>query len=1143
MSIFVLLLLVAAITNTFIVVYIWPRRQDNSETIPIVLLLLAATEWVVTNLGGLLDQNLAHLILWTRVEYLGVVSVPLALFVYVLYRSDLDRRLTVSRLVWLAIIPAATLLLVWTNGLHHLFWITFVPYLANGLVLAHKVYGPGFWVFWVYSYLILLAATLLTIRTMLRSARLFRWQSLAVVIGILAPWVGNLLYVFHLDPIQDLDFTPLAFSISAIMLAVGMFRWQLFDIKPIAQSAVIAGMADGLLIIDRHGRLLLANPAAQAILGHPGSEMVGKPLEQFIPGWRPPGDGAPPPAGKTIEIKLPGSQGNLDYELRDSPFYEKRALPGGRIIFLHDVTGRKRLEESLQEAERKRAEALLQQSENKYAILFKNMSVGVIYQNVDGRVVDMNPAAASILGVDQAQISNVDSIYANLITIHTDGSAYPAEEHPSMVSLRTGLPVRNQVMGIYSPNEKAYRWIIINAMPQFKPGEDKPYQAFVTLDDITESRRAAEKNALLAAIVESSDAAIIGKDLDGTITSWNRGAQRMYGYSGDEMIGRPISVLIPPDRADELPEFLEKLKLGGSIDFYETKRLKKDGQSFYVTLTISPIRDADGRIIAASTITRDISERKQSEEALAQQTEELARLYRASASLLTDATLDLNGLARTIIKAVLNEFGQSNCSIFLLENETRKVNRIAVAGPFADQVSKVDLSLDGPGLVPMVVRTGQVINTPDVRMDPAYFPSWEAARSELTIPLKIGGQVTGVIDIQSAEPAHFSAADERLMSIFAERAALALEDARLYSQTERHLENLNALLKVDTAITSSFDIRLTLSILVSQVVKAFKVDAANVLIFNPINQIFESSVAQGVRSHASELPANSLAWQVVRGRQEVTLVGQPGGPEERSLPAGAVQAGFTAYMGVPLIAKGQVKGVLELYQRGPINLDHESHTFLETLAGQTAVAIDSAQLFEDLQGSKAELMLAYDETIEGWSQAMELRDKETVGHSRRVTELTIKLAGSISFSSEDLVHIRRGALLHDIGNLGVPDDILRKAGPLTDEEWVSLRKHPQFAYDLLSSITYLRPALDIPYNHHEKWDGSGYPRGLKENQIPLAARIFTVVDVWDALTSDRPYRPAWPREKALDYMLGQSGKHFDPTVVGVFLNSIRPPAR
>jgi len=137
-----------------------------------------------------------------------------------------------------------------------------------------------------------------------------------------------------------------------------------------------------------------------------------------------------------------------------------------------------------------------------------------------------------------------------------------------------------------------------------------------------------------------------------------------------------------------------------------------------------------------------------------------------------------------------------------------------------------------------------------------------------------------------------------------------------------------------------------------------------------------------------------------------------------------------------------------------------------------------------------------------------------------------------------LVHVRRGALLHDMGKLGIPDHILQKPGKLTDEEWELMRQHPRYAFEMLHSVEYLRPALDIPYCHHEKWDGSGYPRGLRGEQIPLGARIFAVVDVWDALTSDRPYREAWPREKALAYIKAEAGTHFDPEVVELFLQVI-----
>jgi HD-GYP domain-containing protein (c-di-GMP phosphodiesterase class II) len=242
-----------------------------------------------------------------------------------------------------------------------------------------------------------------------------------------------------------------------------------------------------------------------------------------------------------------------------------------------------------------------------------------------------------------------------------------------------------------------------------------------------------------------------------------------------------------------------------------------------------------------------------------------------------------------------------------------------------------------------------------------------------------------------------------------------------------------------------------------------------------------------------------------------------------------------AYYGLPLIAKGQVKGVLEVFHRTPLQANTEWLEFLEALGRQAAIAIDNAQLFDKLQRSNSELTLAYDATIEGWSRALDLRDKETEGHSQRVTEMTLQLAQLMGVGDTALIHIRRGALLHDIGKLGVPDAILLKPDALTEAEWEIMRKHPQYAYDMLAPISYLRQALDIPHCHHEKWDGTGYPQGLKGEQIPLAARIFAVADVWDALRSDRPYRLGWPEEKVRAHIATASGKHFDPEVVKAFM--------
>jgi putative nucleotidyltransferase with HDIG domain len=211
---------------------------------------------------------------------------------------------------------------------------------------------------------------------------------------------------------------------------------------------------------------------------------------------------------------------------------------------------------------------------------------------------------------------------------------------------------------------------------------------------------------------------------------------------------------------------------------------------------------------------------------------------------------------------------------------------------------------------------------------------------------------------------------------------------------------------------------------------------------------------------------------------------------------------------------------------------------MDTLAGQAAIAIDSAIMFKDVQWSNAELRMAYDKTIEGWSRALDLRDKETEDHTQRVTEMTIQLARRLGIPDAELVHIRRGAILHDIGKVSISDSILLKAGRLTEEEWIIMRRHPLIAVELLSPISYLAPALHIPRSHHEKWDGTGYPDGLAGEQIPLAARIFTLADVYDALMSDRPYRKAWSKAETLEYIRAQAGIHFDPQTVPAFLEMV-----
>ena len=237
-----------------------------------------------------------------------------------------------------------------------------------------------------------------------------------------------------------------------------------------------------------------------------------------------------------------------------------------------------------------------------------------------------------------------------------------------------------------------------------------------------------------------------------------------------------------------------------------------------------------------------------------------------------------------------------------------------------------------------------------------------------------------------------------------------------------------------------------------------------------------------------------------------------------------------------LIHDGEILGLLKVYSFGESRHFNETElALLQGVAHQAAQALANARLLERTRQLADELLHAYDATIEGWALALDLRDHETEGHSRRVTEKAVQLAASMGVRGTQLENVRRGALLHDIGKIGVPDSILLKPDKLTDKERAAMQQHTLLAQQMLSRISHLQRAIDIPLSHHEKWDGSGYPHGLKGEAIPLAARIFAVIDVFDALTHERPYKKAWTTEEALAEIKVQSGTHFDPQVVAAFL--------
>jgi putative nucleotidyltransferase with HDIG domain len=392
--------------------------------------------------------------------------------------------------------------------------------------------------------------------------------------------------------------------------------------------------------------------------------------------------------------------------------------------------------------------------------------------------------------------------------------------------------------------------------------------------------------------------------------------------------------------------------------------------------------------------------------------------------------------------------------------------------------------------------------------------------------------------------------DVRLVPLSETHVLLTARDVTACHETESKLRSqmnqLSALRSIDLAIASGLDLNLLLSMLLEQVAGLLGVDAASVLLLNPRTNVLEFVSGRGFRSNSLRYTRLKLGEGCAgRVALERRLIHVPDLETNRmDFVRSPLFSGenFISYYGVPLVAKGRVLGVIEIFQRSPLNPDADWLNFLKTISGQAAIAIDNAIMFKELQISNIELNLAYDVTIEGLSRALDLRDKETEEHTRRVTEITLKLASALGVTETDMVHIRRGAILHDIGKVAIPDQILFKKGPLLEEEWEIMRRHPNIAVELLSPVTYLTPALDIPHWHHEKWDGTGYPDRLEKEQIPFSARLFAFADVFDALTSDRPYRQAWAKQVAVQYIESQSGQHFDPNMMSVFMGLVQTGA-
>ncbi len=589
--------------------------------------------------------------------------------------------------------------------------------------------------------------------------------------------------------------------------------------------------------------------------------------------------------------------------------------------------------------------------------------------------------------------------------------------------------------------------------------------------------------------------------LAGNIVAANRAMCREFQHSESELLAMNIRDVIPGLRLDQIRA--ELIQLGETESFGKPggySYRENDGKNRHIEVVPSALYSGT-HMIGIRGFVRDVTARTEAEDALRESETRFQQLINRLPAVVYKSAAAPADFPFSVSPQVLDLLGYS-VGEWLADPELwakalHPLDRqriLAQTAVLAQGTDLLDLEYR------MIARDGRLI--------------W--VQDQISLVRDLDGQV-----------------------LYRQGFMLDITERKQAEEALRHqLDHLTALSRIDRMLAANSDLRLSLSEILTHVTAELGVDAAKVLILNPHSQFLELGAERGLRTKAAYQArvrlGESYAGRAALDRQLIEITDLRTEPTDPFMIQLNASEGIRSYFAVPLIARGLVKGVLEVFHRSVLTPNGEWFDFLTGVAGQAAIAIENATLFESLQRSNTELTLAYDATIEGWSRALDLRDKETEGHTQRVTEMTVDLARAVGLSEAELVQVRWGALLHDIGKMGVSDEILHKSSPLTDDEWMAMKKHPILAHEMLAPIRHLRLALDIPYNHHEKWDGSGYPNGLKGLQIPLAARIFAVVDVWDALKSERPYRAAWTTEKVREHIQSLSGTHFDPKVVEVF---------
>jgi PAS domain S-box-containing protein len=979
---YVIPLFAAAAVALVIAVYAW-RRRSTVAALPVTWAMMSVACWLLGYAFALASSGIAAKVFWIRVEYIGIVFAPLAGLTLALEYTGREEWLPRNKGWFLVILPIITLLMVWTNDLHHLFHER--AYLVTGgqfSILTTDV-GPWFWVHATYSYLVLLAAILLLVYALARAPRAYRGQPFVLIIGLSAPLAANAVYLADLGLCGALDPTPFVLTISGLVFAWGLFRYRLFDITPLARESMIEALRDGVIVLDTQDRIMDMNPAAIRMLGISSRDAPGTSIADVLS------------ASSDLSAELNAGEAHAElvmgepdarsyYDVSISSLRDGGGVARGKLVVFHDITRRKQAARALRDAQ------------DRFKTIFENAAIGLYRTTPDGRIVMANPAMIRMLGFDS---------FEDLADRNLEGAGF--EPTYSREEFKQRIERDGQIIGLESP------WTIVDGSVRFirenarairgADGEVRFYEG--TIEDITESKRVEnelrERERFLAVLNEITHAALETLDIRSMLQRLADrlgeviGADSCYINLWDEASEAPVPIAVHGAGADAYASI--QLEPGEATitaavlaserplvidDVYHSPYLSQRLADHFPDRSVLglPLISGDQKFGAAVIAFNQHHAFTESEIARAQQATGLVALAIAQAKLLegmhsqwreaetlrgaasaVTETLSLHETLERILTQLEDVLPYDSASIQLMRDGYVE---IVDGRGFAERESVIGISFPVPGDNPnsVVVSQRQPLILDDA---PAAHPPFKEGphrhiRSWLGVPLIHHDQLIGVLAVDSKQPHHFTDEHIRTVMPFASQAAIAIENARLYEESQRLVQELTALYEAALATSSALESDMLLNRLHAQVHELLAPDTVLVALTDEAENEVQialaveegETLANVVGTRVPMNHAGLTAW-VIREREPLLVRDMdhdelPAKPQHGSRPA-------RSWLGVPLLARDRLVGVISVQSFRTNAFSEADRRFLTLLAGQTAIALENARLVEALRRYTREL--------------------------------------------------------------------------------------------------------------------------------------------------------------------------------------------